>query len=364
MWLRMACRFSDADVTIDGRAAPKGFAGGLYRMCLEDPVPCTLGLTRRGEEPVLWLLRNGIVAARATVPGYPPFEAAVELGGVISGAAGGSELRRAVRPHMSELCDRAVDMMIDVAGRPRRVFGPEGQRLIALLLRAARRDLRTVDILAMPLIPTLDRETPPLSTARLEAMARRSGGRSFAVAPDEADEDVLADPSSTVVASSEVRNLLNELAGVRFQLPPRRRLGTVQRLGDTSRRAVRRFLERLRGALRPQIAAPGVLSSGERRVLTGLRAALSPRTVDLGDCRHLRRTATGLVVPRLESSVAAAASWSDEDEGWLYPLILALKLDVPSPESARTNWALGVADHPTSPPIASPPDGPDGVERP
>ena len=31
---------------------------------------------------MLWLLQDGVVSARAGIPGYPPFEATVELGGV------------------------------------------------------------------------------------------------------------------------------------------------------------------------------------------------------------------------------------------------------------------------------------------
>ena len=33
-------------VTVEGRPAPRGFPGGLYRLHLGEPVPCELGVTR------------------------------------------------------------------------------------------------------------------------------------------------------------------------------------------------------------------------------------------------------------------------------------------------------------------------------
>ena len=116
-WLAIAARFAPARVLVDGSPGPRHFAGGLFHLRIESPVQCRLGLTRNGDDPVLWLLRDGVVSTRATVPGFPPFEAAVELGGLVAPGASSADLRRAVTPHLEKIVDRAVWMMVEVAGR-------------------------------------------------------------------------------------------------------------------------------------------------------------------------------------------------------------------------------------------------------
>ncbi len=260
LWLHMACRFSRVEITVNGRPAPRGFSGGLYRTRLEEPVPCTIGLTGRGEEPVLWLLRDGIVAARAVLPGYPPFEAAVELGSVVPGPAASSDLRRAVVPFVAELCERAVGMMIEVAGRPGGLSGPSGQRLVLLLLRAARRDLRAQEIRSLPLLATLSGGANLLSLSRLEEMAAQGGRRLFAIEPGAGGDGLLADGAATIVASPEVRSLLSELTGLRCHRPPRQLVGWRRRLADGVRTRGRWAAERFRGALAPRAVPEAALT--------------------------------------------------------------------------------------------------------
>jgi len=346
LWLNLACRFAGAEITLNGRPTPRGFSGGLYRTRLEQPVPCTIGLTRHGEEPVLWLLREGIVAARAVLPGYPPFEAAVELGSVVTGPAASSELRRAVVPFVPEFCERAVGMMIEVAGRPRVLSGAHGQRLVALLLRAGRRDLRAREIRSLPLFSTPSGDGKPLSLARLERMATQGGGRLFAVEPGDDGAGLLADAAATVVASPEVRGLLTELTGIRCHQPPRQRLGWWRRLMDGARVCGRRAVERCRGTLAPGAVPEAALSVGERLLLALIRAALSPRTVDLGGGRGLRRTSSGLILPRFDPAVVATVALVEEDPAWLYPLVLALRLGPPALGSLQQDWRNRVGTRP------------------
>jgi len=341
-WLRLACRFSDVGLAVDGRPVARGFSDGVYRTRHRDPLPCTLGLTRRGEEPVLWLLRDGIVAARAVVPGYPPFEAAVELGGVVTGTASSSDLRRAVRPYVRDLCERAVDMMIEVAGRPRNAFEDDGRRLLSLLLRSAKLDIRATEIRSLPLFPTLSDQHQPLSVARLEAMALRRKGRLHAVEPGEGGDGVLADSTSTIVAASEVRHLLSEVTGIRFQTPPRHRLGVVKRSASAVRSLVSRAVERGRGFFDSRVVAARDLSPGELRLVALLRDALAPRTVEIGSGERLRRTKTGWILPRFDPSVVAAVRCVGEDPGWLYPLVLALRLDASLSGSLRDAWTASL----------------------
>ena len=338
MWLRTACRFGVAEVSINGRPVVRGFLGGLYRLTLKEPVACTLGLTSRGEEPVLWLMQDGVVAARATLPGYPPFEAAVELGGVARGSASSADLRRDVTPFVSELSDRAVWMMIEVARKPEKLTGSEGQRLVALLLRAVRRNLRTREIRALPLFQNPGEGRRFLSLTSLEALAGRRGGRLYAVDPRTRDEDVLVDPGSAIVASLEVRDLLTEVTGVRFQPPPRRRDRVVRRLVESLRTTIRRTAERLRGVTNPRSLPPEDLTDGERRVVTMLQSVFSPQTVEMGDGARLRRTASGFILPRTDPAVVAAGRLAIDEPGWLYPLVLALQLEEPRSGTLRNRW--------------------------
>jgi len=349
MWLHMACRFSSVEITVNGRPAPRGFSGGLYRTRIEEPVPCTIGLTGHGEEPVLWLMRDGIVAARAVLPGFPPFEAAVELGSVVLGPAASSDLRRAVVPFVAELCERAVGMMIEVAGRPGGLSGPSGQRLVALLLRSARRDLRAPEILSLPLLATLSGDRKLLSLSRLEEMAAQGENRLFAVDPGDGGDGLLADGAATIVASPEVRSLLSELTGIRCHQPPRQRVGGWRRLAYGVRARGRWAAERCRGTLGPRAVPVAKLTQGERRLLALLRAALSPRTVELGAGGSLRRTSSGVVLPRFDPSVVAAVARVGEDPAWLYPLVLSLRLGQPAFGSLQKAWRSAVGIRPVRP---------------
>ena len=153
-WLLMALRFAEADVVVDGTVVSRNFEGGLYNLRLSKPVPCRLGLTRQGDEPVLWLLQDGVVSARAGIPGYPPFEAAVELGGVVEMGASSADLRRAVTPYVTALVDRAVWMMVEVADRIPEMSESLRQRFAILLLRAARRGLREAEVCELPIFST------------------------------------------------------------------------------------------------------------------------------------------------------------------------------------------------------------------
>ncbi len=148
-WLRRAGRFSPIPITADGAPIPRGFkrplaetrldvdaGGSAIRPAAPQPAapqpaapqpaapqpaapqpaaPQSLGtalaIPGRGSAPRLWLLRHGIIATHATVPGYPAFEAAVEMaavGGRPSGGAPrdtGAALRERLGPYLEALVD-------------------------------------------------------------------------------------------------------------------------------------------------------------------------------------------------------------------------------------------------------------------
>ncbi len=338
-WLRSACRFAGARVSLDGSPLPRGFESGMYHVDITRPLPCRIGLTSQGEQPVLFLLREGIVAAKAAVPGYPPFEAAVELGGIVPGMASGADLRHTVQPYVAQLVEKAVWMMVQLQGRIENMEPAVRRRLQELLLRAASRGLRTAEVCELPLLETLGGDGSLLSVSAVAALAGRHGGRLYAIAPGDFERNVLADRSAVLLASAELRTLVAELTGVRLQAPPRRRTSRAGRWLENAAEWGRRLLTHLRGGHAGRPVADRDLIDSERRLLGLLREALAPRTVSLGaGGGEPRRTANGWVIPRRHPVLAAAARATAADEAWLYPLLLALKLDEPAPADARERW--------------------------
>ena len=337
-WVRMATRFTDARVLVNGRQAPQGFSGGLYHLRLDDPLPCRLGLTSAGDEPVLWLLKDGVVAARAGVPGYPPFEAAVELAGTAPRGASSADLRRAVTPFLPELVDRAVWMMIEVAGRLPHMAEAARRRLTILLLRAAGRNRRYRQVSSVPLIPTAAGGRR-LSIEEIGVLAGRRGGVLSALDPDVAVDDSLAEADSTLVVSAEMCGLLSELIDVRFQAPFRREHRFIDRIVRGLRHAAVEVRRRVRGITGSRLVPASALRLGERRLLAALRAADPSLKVEL--CYGLgavRRTLRGIAIPRDNPWLAAAAMCVEDDPSWAYPLLLAMGTGNPPSPDLRQRW--------------------------
>jgi len=338
-WLGLATRFASGRVLINGGAVPAGFAGGLYHLQIEDPAPCRLGLTRSGDEPVLWLLRDGVVSARATIPGYPPFEAAVELGGLVPPGASAADMRRAVTPFLDALVDRAVWMMVQVSDRLQEMAPEDGERLCVLLLRAANKGLRTTDIVRLPILKTASADETYLSVERIRQMTDLGGGVLAAFEAGERSIEGLVDPQSTLLASREVRHLLAELTAIRFQSPSRRRRRLHRKVTDRVRVAAGKLAGRVRGGFARREVAPGDLRPAETEVLDALRSAFSPTRVRLCEGRgRLGLVGNDVVVPRSHAALEAGRDLVLEDPAWLYPLLLALDRGQDAPDELRSRW--------------------------
>ena len=338
-WLRVATRFADAKVSVDGRQVPLGFPGGLYHLSLDEPLSCRLGLTGAGEEPLLWLLKDGVVATRAGVPGYPPFEAAVELAHLVPRGASSADLRRVVTPFLPELVDRAVWMMIKVAGRMPNMGEAPRRRLTILLLRAARKGLRDREVRRLPLIPTAAGGERRLSVEEIGSLAERRDGVLPAVDPEAAVDDSLVEPDSTLVASAETCGLLSELTTVRFQMPVPHEHWLGDRIVRKLHRATAAVARRLRGFLVSTPVPASELRILERRLLAAVRAVDPSRTVEFCcGSGGVRRISRGIVIPRDNPVLAAGAVCVEEDPSWVYPLLLTLGTgDPPSPD-LRMKW--------------------------
>jgi hypothetical protein len=339
VWLRMAVRFVDGTVRVNRRPVPRGFVGGLYHVRLEKPLSCRVGLTRSGDHPVLWLLKDGVVSARAAIPGYPAFEAAVELGGLVPGGAGSADLRRAVAPYVNELVDRAVWMMVEVAERMPEMGDRDRHLISTLLLRAARRRIRDHEVRSLPLVPTASGGENRLSVEDIRRLAMRRGNVLAAIDPDAMSGDALADPEATLVASSEIRGLLSELVGVRFQAPSRRSRRLADRIGPWSRRVATKVARRIRGMAGSRPVDPDSLSEDEQTLLAALQATDPTRKIAL--CRgggKVRVSSRGLLLPRENPLTVAGAECVRGDSSWAYPVLLALETVETPPSSLRERW--------------------------
>jgi hypothetical protein len=338
-WLTIATRFAPGRILIDGRVLPTGFAGGLYHLQLEEPVPCRLGLTRAGDEPVLWLLRDGVVSARATIPGYPPFEAAVELGGLVSPGASAADMRRAVSPFLEALVDRAVWMMVQVSDRLPTMASGDRERLGVLLLRAANKGIRTAEIVRLSLLEMASTDGSRLSVERVRQLADQRGGVLAAIEASERSTDNLVDPQSTLLASSEVRHLLAELTAVRFQAPSLRRRSFRQVVTDRFRAATGKLLRHFRGMYPRREVPPDDLRPAEAEVLDALRSALTPKGLRICEGRGGLGSARGeVIVPRSHAALKVGTDLVSADAAWLYPLLLALDTGQEPPRELRRRW--------------------------
>ena len=338
-WLAIAARFAPARVVVGGNPGPRHFVGGLFHLRVEDPVPCRLGLTRTGDDPVLWLLRDGVVSARATIPGYPPFEAAVELRGFVAQGASSADMRRAVTPYLEELVDRAVWMMVEVSDRLAEMATRDASRICLLLLRAARKGIRAREICRLNLVPNAADGHRRLSVDDIRELAERSGGVLSAVDHGEHVGEGPVDPESTLLASSEIRDLLTELTGVRFQSPTLRESDVPSRVVEGLRALSSRLVRRLRGLFARREVVLEELQPREITTLAALRTALSPAGVYLVEGYGFTgRTARGVVVPRSGPAMAAGAGLVAAEPVWLYPLLLALDTGSDPPDELRESW--------------------------
>jgi hypothetical protein len=338
-WLAAAVRFAPSAVVIDGRPTPRGFTDGMYHLRLEQPVPSRLGLTRGGDSPVLWLLKDGVVSSRAGIPDYPPFEAAVELGGVVASGASAADLRRAASPFLGEIVDRAVWMMVEIGGRMEELAEDDRNRLSLLLLRAARRGIRGDEIRRLPLLRPAEGDDRRLSLNDTVKLAERRDGVLSAIDPDDLSGAALVDPQSTLAMTSEVRGLVAGLTGVRFQTPPRRLRGLMVRGALWVRGLVTRLARRARGSMAPRALTTEKVQAGEARLLQALNESVSGCDIALCEGRgRVGRVSRTLVVPRANPALLVGSKLAADDPAWTYPLLLALDGGEEPTGACREQW--------------------------
>ena len=247
-------------------------------------------------------------------------------------------MRCAVRPYLEDLVDRAVWMMVEVSNRLPTMKPEDGERLCLLLLSAAHKGLRAREIRDLGLVP-FGGADQWLSVEEIRELGTRCAGVLPVVDRGEHRRGSLVDPGSTIVASSEIRDVLSELTGVRFQSPAHRRRRFLRRCMDWIGLHRTRVLRRMRGLLAGREVSPGELQTQEKAVLRAARSAMSPIEVQLREGRGKAGKSQGrVVVPRSSPAMRTGAGLVAEDPVWIYPLLLALDTGWEAPQHIRQSW--------------------------
>ncbi len=183
-------------------------------MRISDPLPGEIAVTESGDSPRLWLLEHGVLSARAVVPGYPSFAAAVEMSGEVRAGSSADELRAAANPALERLIDEAVRMLLLLVDRLPSVDEPVRRRLVTLLLRSATLGIRRDQILASPIVSVREGAARRMeSPSGLAQTAAETGGVVVATEPGSGS----AEPALVVEATTEERSLLSELLDIRIE---------------------------------------------------------------------------------------------------------------------------------------------------
>ena len=338
-WLRTALRFVPIPVIVCGRPVERGFPEGRYRMRITIPLPGEIAVTASGDAPVLWLLEHGVLSARAVVPGYPAFSAAIEMSDEVPAGSSADELRATANPYLERLIDEAVRMLLLLVDRLPSVDEPVRSRLTTLLLRSAILGLRREEVVASPIISV--REGTSRRMESPSALARKvlqQGGVVAAVEPGSSTS--WAFEGLVVEATTEERSLLTELLDIRIENLGSGRLPLE--LGRGIVDALRRGWRSVRGLWGPQALQNSKLTQRELRLV----GAASAAGVELSLCEGsaaVRRRRSHILVGRNRPEVQAAALALASGGEWLYPALLAVAgEDLDIPDEIRNHWLEAV----------------------
>lgn len=362
-WLRRTGRFATVPITIGGSRVRRGFRRALIQEGLivepadarpgkprqpGSPLRCTVAISPRGTSPRLWLLQHGIVATHATVPGYPAFEAAIEMAPVTRQQQGssagvmGTALREHLSPYVEALVDASVKLMIELANTAACEEEPKRARIARLLLEAVlkRRRLSEVSgVSIFPLIATDERRL--ISIDRISRLIRVEEGGSCsleAIPPGRSPKDFALSGRGALAISQGERALLGEFLRVVFCSPPAR----------ARQPAVLRFMGYIEDHL-PSFQlvsgnpiADSELTANEKAFLACCRSLAEelPAIEFRAGNSTPKSPAEGLLLlPRENPTVRACVKAVARDPAWLYPAMTALLSGKALPSTdVRRQW--------------------------
>lgn len=192
--LRASCRHATRPVTLDGDELRGPLGGGAFRVQTRHPVPGELVLGVEDPTPRITLLRHGVVAARASVPGrWPAYRAVVEVAGLTSDPCTAADCREAIRPHLYGLTVAALQAGLRVVPGLAGAGAWRQRRIVRFLLQGAAQGMCAEEISRAPFLPVIAgtgrrfvspddvRDTPAL---RVAAGDPPRGLRGLVVDPD------------------------------------------------------------------------------------------------------------------------------------------------------------------------------------
>jgi hypothetical protein len=349
--LRALARFAPAIVGIDGRELQRGFGPTLAEAALDPPLTGRVALVAADDAARVWLLQDGVVGAHLTLPTAPAFSAFVEMRPFGAGPASADTLRRAVEPYLAALVDQAVRLGLAAArslrGRPQ----AEQRQLRAFLVLAARRRLRTAEVLAAPVFRAFAGEGGErwLSLLDLGREAEKTERTLWVVASVEESRGASTGRGPLLLLAADERSPVSEILGISFRTPPpplppslsaRLRIG-VASIGS----ALRHAAEVLRPGGRRALVPEHALSTDERafaRALAGQLPTRGPIAATVRFCAgrgSVRRAGTSWWLPRENATVVASVRAVASDPAWIYPAALALFAGRARPTTeARAAW--------------------------
>jgi hypothetical protein len=352
-WISYVCRFAPVPVTVNGEPVVAVFPDGLFQMRLRRPLPGYLGITTSGDAPRLWLMRHGVLVTRASIPGYPAFRAAIEMARTVSSSASAAAMREAVAPHLPELINQAIGMLIRLAPRLPELPEVSRHRISCLLLRAAQLRLSQRELMALPLIKVLGaaagKETSWLSLSQLAALPAAAAGSMLALAPEQKLRRYTLAAGPVAIVSAEERSCLGQVLDLHFETPPRQRRWSPAALGPLARRAVTGWWNRLRGLGHGRVLSPRELSAEEQRFLAGAQQGLvgegPGERLEVAFCEgegpvfHGGWRQRRLLLPRRNPVVVRCVRLVAADAAWLYPALLSVLTDTGSvTPQVRARW--------------------------
>jgi hypothetical protein len=341
-WLASVCRFTPADVILDGQPVPRGFPDSISRRPLDPPLRGLVSIPREGDDARAWLLQDGVVSTHVTVTPAPCFEAAVEMRDLSTGDATAASLRDAIERHLDALIEQAVSHLITLGESPGARSERTRQRVAQLLLEAARQRRFAADVARLPLFRGFERndadELIPtwfdLVTIR-GAIEPEAGERTVvALFPDQEPADFAIGARAFVLDEAE-RSLLGDLLSLRFRQPRRKEgSGPWGRTLGAALRAIGDASQTLLAALwRKRPIDEDELTPQERRFLEVIRSALGGQRTggsairEISICEgegRIRRARDVVWLPRHNPEVLACIEAVSKDPSWAYPALLTL----------------------------------------